>query len=99
MKIGIRIMICTVLIAVAVTMAAFTAADFRRANAERASGYVLGEAGGSVAVYAGDNLKTPLRVTDIEVASLREADQALIAEGVPVGSREELLRILEDLGN
>ena len=99
MKAAIRLIICTILIAVAVTMAVFTMADFRRANEARAAGYVLGEADGSVAVYAGGNLKTPLRVTDIELATLRETDRALIADGFPVASREELLQILKDLGN
>lgn len=99
MKAAIRLIVCTILIAVAITMAVFTMADFRRANEARAAGYVLGEAGDSVAVYAGGDLKTPIRVTDIELATLREADRALIADGFPVGSQEELLQILEDLGN
>ena len=98
MKIAIRIMICTVLAAVALTMAVFTLADFRRADAAREQGYVLGVSEGSVAVFAGGDLKTPLDVTDIELASLRETDRALISDGLRVESREELLLLLEDLG-
>ena len=99
MKIAIRIIICTILAAIALTLATFTIADFRRANAARsAKGYVLGAMGDSVAVYAGGDLKNPLDVTDIELASLRETDRELITKGMPVASREELLQLLEDLG-
>ena len=68
------------------------------ANEARAAGYVLGEAQGCVAVYAGGDLKTPLQVTEIELASLRGADRALIERGLHAASREEVLQILEDLG-
>ena len=98
MKLAVRMSICVLLAAAAVTMAAFTVADFRRANEERAAGYILGESDGSVAVFAGGDLKTPVRVTEIEMATLRETDRALIADGYAVASREELLQILEDLG-
>ena len=99
MKVYLRMLICVVLAAVALTMAVFTALGFRRANAERAGrGYVLGEMGGSVAVYAGNDPDTPLEVTDIALASLRESDRALIEAGLPAATREELLQLLEDLG-
>ena len=100
MRITIRIIICTILAAIALTLAVFTVADFHRANAAReAQGYVLGALGDSVAVYAGGDLKNPLDVTDIELASLRETDRELITKGMPVASREELLQLLEDLGD
>ena len=38
-------------------------------------------------------------VTDIELGTLREADRQLIEAGLPVGSRDELLSLLEDLGS
>ena len=98
LKIRVRIALCAVLLALAAVMAYLTVAEFQRANAQRAAGYVLGAADGSVAVYAGGDLKTPLRVTEIEMASLREADRALIAAGLSVGTREEVLQMLEDLG-
>ena len=97
MKIAVRMIVCGVLIVAAVTMAALTVIEFRRADAARAAGYVLGEADGAVAVYAGGNLKTPLRVTDIETASLRSADRELIAAGLHAASKEEVLQLLEDL--
>lgn len=98
MKIAVRMAVCGVLAATAVTMAAYTAADFRRANAARAAGYTLAASDGYVAVYAGEGRKTPLRVTEIELATLREADRALIEDGLHAASREEVLQILEDLG-
>jgi hypothetical protein len=92
-----RAILCTVLAAVALTMALFTAAGFRRAEAARAAGYVLGLADGSVAVYAGGDLRRPIRVTDIQADTLREHDRAALAEGLPVATKEELLQLLEDL--
>ena len=99
MKIAVRMFVCAVLIVAAVSMAARTVTEFRRADAARAAGYVLGEADGAVAVFAGGDLKTPLEVTDIETASLRSADRALIAAGVHAASREEVLQLLEDLND
>ena len=66
-----RVILCVCLMAVAVTMAAFTLAGFRK----------------------------PLRVTDIELASLRATDRALVEHGIPVASREALQALLEDLGS
>ena len=95
-----RIILCAVLAALAVTMAAFTFAGFtgdRRHT--RQSLYVLGEENGNVAIYGGNDRKHPLAVTEIELAGLREADRKLLADGLPVKSREELAQILEDLGS
>jgi len=98
-KIAIRIIALTVLIAVALTMALFTAADFRRAAERREqAGFVLGAVGDSVAVYAGNDLKHPLTVTDIRLSSLRRSDQEKIARGLPAADRDALLELLEDLG-
>lgn len=104
MRTAVRIIICAFMVAVAVTMATFTLAGFtgsavRTPPSARDSLYVLGESDGNVAVYGRDDLKTPLTVTGIELAGLRERDRALIAEGLPVGSQEELARLLEDLGS
>ena len=106
MKTGIRIIILTVMLALALTMATFTIAGFRsRAEARgeepgaSGSAYLLGETNGSVAVFDAGDLKTPLRVTGIEVGSLRRRDRELIAAGLPVASKEELAQLLEDLGS
>lgn len=103
MKTGIRIIILTVMLALAVTMATFTIAGFTNtARSEpRASGsaYLLGEMDGNVAVFDGDGSTPPLRVTGIEMSSLRRRDREMIAAGLPVGSNEELAQLLEDLGS
>lgn len=93
MKIGIRIISCVMFMALALTMAFFTLADFRGEDS-----YRLGEHKGLVAVYSGGDTE-PVTVTDIELASLRQADRDMIARGMEAGSREELLRLLEDLGS
>lgn len=101
MKTAIRIILCTFLIAIAVTMATFTIAGFTAAKrrAPQNSLYVLGDLDGSVAVYSGADPAHPLTVTEIETASLRERDRELITGGLPVDSPEELARLLEDLGS
>ena len=61
--------------------------------------YFLKSHDGFVAVYNGRREKTPVSVTDIELANLRGADRALVQKGIPVENRRELLRLLEDLGS
>ena len=93
MRIGTRIISCVMLMAVALTMAVVTRADF-----EGAESYRLGEHKGMVAVYAGSGTE-PVSVTDIELASLRQADREMIAGGLEAATSEELLSLLEDLGS
>ena len=97
----IRMIVMISLMAVAVTMVAFTAAGFRRDSAGdgASEGYVLAAYDGSVAVFERGNPEAPLQVTDIELARLRAADRAMIETGVPVSGREELMALLEDLGS
>ena len=99
----VRVIVTVSLMAVAVTMAAFTAAGFRKNGGEsgRPGAYLVAEYGGSVAVFDGGDraLKNPLQVTEIGLDSLRAADRALIETGVPVPTREELMALLEDLGS
>ena len=54
---------------------------------------------GYVSVFASDADRRPLQVTGIEVAGLRRADQELPRGGITVGSQEQLLLLLEDLGS
>lgn len=61
--------------------------------------YYLRSQEGYVAVYRKERDKTPLAVTDIELAALREGDRAMLQEGIPVVDRRELLQLLEDLGS
>ena len=52
-----------------------------------------------MSVFAPGDDDEPLQVTSIETASLRGGDRALLEGGLTVGSREQLLLLLEDLGN
>lgn len=103
MKIGIRMILCTILAAVALTMAVFTLAGFTdrdgHPQALSESRYVLGEREGSIAVFRSDDPNTPVTITNIELATLREADRQLISAGLVAGSEDELLMLLEDLGS
>ena len=99
MKTLIRIILCATLSALAVTLAAFSLAGFRAVTPEQESLYMLRDTGGRVAVYGRERPETPVMVTGIETRTLREQDRALIAAGLPVGSREELAALLEDLGS
>ena len=66
---------------------------------EDSAEFFLRPCDGFVAVYEGRREKTPVSVTDIELANLRGADRALVQKGIPVENRRELLRLLEDLGS
>lgn len=104
MKLGIRMVLCVLLICAALTMAVFTALGFapgRTGEPEsgRENRYVLGEADGNIAVYSSADPNEPVTVTNIELAGLREADRAEIRAGLIVGTESELLQLLEDLGS
>ncbi len=60
--------------------------------------YVLREFEGCVAVFASVGDTSPVSLTDIEVATLRDADRQILKTGLAVSDREELLTLLEDLG-
>lgn len=98
MKLGIRIVSCVVLMAIALTMAVFTMADLERPQTETA-GYTLGEHDGNLAVFRSGDSKNPITVTDIELAGLRQADRDMIDRGLEAATHEELLSLLEDLGS
>ena len=101
MKTAIRIILLTVLMAVALTMAVFTLADFggRAAPSDAPDTLVLGCYDGSVAVFGGADLKNPLEVTDIPLDTQRASDRTRVEQGVSLRSREELAALLEDLGS
>lgn len=61
--------------------------------------YYLREWEGYVAVFGGEQSRLPSAVTDIEAGELRGADRAMLRRGIPVGGRQELLELLEDLGS
>mgnify|MGYP003294559787 CR=1 FL=1 len=61
--------------------------------------YYLRSADGYLAVYDASNTRKPLQVTDIDIESLPGGDRAMLEKGIPVASREELLKLLEDFGS
>ena len=99
MKTGIRIMVCAILAAVAAIMAGYTIAGLGEKQPVQDSLYMLRESGGNVAVYGREDPANPIKVTDIELSSLRARDRELIEAGLPAQSGEELARLLEDLGS
>ena len=94
MKLGIRIVSCVALVAIALTMAVFTAADF--GGGEEL--YTIGEYEGNVAVFTLDGSR-PVLITDIALASLRRADRDMIFSGISASGQRELQELLEDLGS
>ena len=99
MRTTFRVALCLVLLASAVTMAAFTVADLTREKPAPEESLRLGAWQGSVAVFDGSDPETPRSVTNIALGSLRATDRALIGRGYPVQSEEELQALLEDLGS
>lgn len=61
--------------------------------------YFLRDSGGYVGVFEGRLARHPVSVTAIETAVLPAADRRLLAKGIPVPDRAELLQLLEDLGS
>lgn len=96
MKLGIRIVSCVAMMAIALSMVVFTVADFREADA---LGYTLGEYEGNIAVFRKGQESEPIAVTDIELASLRQADRDKISSGLSASGERELQELLEDLGS
>ena len=94
-----RMILCVCLLALAVTMAAFTMADLTKEKPAPEGTLRLGAWEGSVAIFDGGDADAPRSVTDIEIGSLRAADRALIERGLPVESEEALQALLEDLGS
>jgi hypothetical protein len=61
--------------------------------------FYLKPSGEYVAVYSGKRDKSPVSVTEIEIAGLRGTDRDLLKKGIPVESYTDLLKLLEDLGS
>jgi hypothetical protein len=89
-----------VLVAVAATLVLFTAPASAGRTPARAAGYVGRMADGSVAVYAGDDLRTPNRRDGLSPSeTLREARPRAARRRASRATKEEVLQLLEDLGN
>ncbi|MBE7017605.1 MAG: hypothetical protein E7420_05560 [Ruminococcaceae bacterium] len=96
MKFGIRIIACIAMMAIALTMVVFTAADFRQV---RGDSFVLREHSGRVAVFSGADNDEPLAITDIELENLPSSDRNKLSSGIVVSGEDSLLKLLEDLGS
>ena len=90
MRLGIRIVSCVALVAIALTMAVFTAADFGESEEK----YTIGEYGGNVAVFTLDGGEM-IALTDISLASLRQGDREMVFSGIVASSQRELQQLLE----
>ena len=94
-----------VLAALAILCAVLCARSFRRPEAAPVSydglsaQFVLRDYRGYVSVFAPRQPREPLQITAIRTESLRRADQRLLESGLTVGSREQLLLLLEDFGD
>lgn len=98
MRVRIKLLISTVLIAAALGMAVLTLAGFS-ARSGGEGGFLLAGLDGYVAVYDAADRRRPVTVTDIELDTLRAADRALLDAGLAVPDSDTLLRLLEDLGS
>lgn len=61
--------------------------------------YCLKSYDGYVAVYDAAHIRTPLNITVIETAFLRDVDRAMLDKGIPVENDVQLLELLEDFGS
>lgn len=97
-KTTVRMGVCGCLAAFALVSAA-SAAFAGRSSQKTETGYILRDDLGLVAVYTQAKPNEAVTVTDIETACLPEHDRRELENGIAVGTREELLQLLEDLGS
>ena len=94
-----------VLAAFAILCAVVCARSFRRPEAAPVSfdglsaQFVLRDYRGYVSVFSPGETREPVQITAIRTDSLRRADQRLLESGLTVGSREQLILLLEDFGD
>ena len=90
-----------VLAAFAILCAVVCARSFRRPEAAvsydgLSAQFVLRDYRGYVSVFQPKETREPVQITAIRTDSLRRADQRLLECGLTVGSREQLILLLED---
>lgn len=96
-KTAIRMGVCGALTAFALILSVTAVTTASASGA--ASGYVLRDYHGKLAVFDAGDLKTPMTVTAIETAGLPLVDRDALTEGMTVDTEEELILLLEDLGS
>ena len=90
------------LAAFAILCAVACARSFQRTEAAPVSydgasaQFVLRDYRGYVSVFQPKDAREPVQITAIRTDSLRRADQRLLESGLTVGSREQLILLLED---
>ena len=94
----IAVLIVVPLVIFAVSVGLFLLlAPAGHADSAEPSVYVLGAQGGKLALFkAGE--ETPVARYDIYLSLLPEADADALRRGIPVATRDELRRYLEDFG-
>ncbi len=60
--------------------------------------YIAKPQGTFIAIYSNSNQDEPFLVTEIDMRTLRQADQEKIMLGMPIYSKEDLTSFLEDFG-
>ena len=70
-----------------------------RLETQDSAEFFLRDSDGYVAIFESRKGRTPLSVTAIETAKLRNTDKLLLNRGIPVMNTTELLSLLEDLGS
>lgn len=99
---GFRVSAVGMLAALAILCAVMCARSFHRPEAAPVSydglsaQFVLRDYQGYVSVFAPKETREPVQITAIRTDSLRRADQRLLQCGLTVGSREQLILLLED---
>lgn len=94
--IGITAAVLAVLLVVSTFWPASPAAAPVQARQEAEVVYIVREQDGYLAVFVPGSEK-PVRLTDIDVRTLTDADQQSVQEGISLYSDEQLAHLLEDL--
>lgn len=103
MKIGIKLILCVILLLFAAWSLASVLGSIgalpASAEAEEADGYLLREYEGYVAVWYPAQANYPAMITEIRTDSLPLFDRAALRDGIPAADRDEVMRLLEDFAS
>ena len=103
MKLRVKIILCCLLMAFAAAsllavLAELGVLDRAEPAGTLAQGYCLRTWEGRVAVFCPPDADRPEAVTDVAAQDLPPTDRLALIRGIQVGDREEVVRLLEDLG-
>lgn len=105
---GFKHIILGIIVAISIFTSLFSAVQYVSASKEPSNnlssiedgseGYLVKARDGFVCVYySGEDY--PAVITEIPLENLREYDRELVISGFEVGSRDQLMLLLEDLGS